>query len=249
MKVHTDYDGHVAIVTLTHGITNPINLQLVTELKESLQKVKNSHARSIVLTSSNNKFFSIGLDIPSLYTLSEENFTHFYKAFNRACVDLYTFPLPTIAAITGHAVAGGCILAMCCDYRFISGGHKLMGLNELKLGVPIPYPAHCILQHIVGARTARDIMDTGEFYPPEQLLEMGLIDCVLPLKDVLPKSIEKARVLSSLPQKAFAMTKYNRIEKVKAQIFAQLAEKEQHFVECWFSDEARAQLKAAMEKF
>lgn len=249
MKVHTDYNDHVAIVTLTHGITNPINLQLVTELKESLQNIKDSHARSIVVTSSNNKFFSIGLDIPSLYTLSEENFTHFYKAFNRICVDLYTFPLPTVAAITGHAVAGGCILATCCDYRFISEGHKLMGLNELKLGVPIPYPAHCILRHIVGARHARDIMDTGEFYPPEQLLEMGLVDCVLPLKDVLLKSIEKARVLGSLPQKAFVMTKYNRTEKVKARILAQLAEKEQHFVECWFSDEARAQLKAAMEKF
>lgn len=248
--IRTEYHDEVASVILARDITNALNLQLVNELAESLQKVKNDpHVNGVVITSSNEKFFSIGLDIPSLYGLTKKDFAEFYQRFNRACIDLYTLPKPTVAAVTGHAVAGGCIVALCCDYRFIADGRKLMGLNELKLGVPIPYPADCILRNVVGARIARKIVDTGEFYPPEKLLHMGVVDCVLPSKEVMPKSIEKARVLGALPQKAFAMIKRNRVEPVEAQILKHLAAKEQLFVECWFSDEARRLIKDAMEKF
>ena len=73
-------------------------------------------------------------------------------------------------------------MALCCDYRFIAEGRKLMGLNEVKLGVPVPYLGDCILRHLVGARHARDIMDTGDFYHPEVLLQMGMVDQALPLE-------------------------------------------------------------------
>lgn len=124
-----------------------------------------------------------------------------------------------------------------------------MGLNEIKLGVSIPYPADCILRNVVGARVARDIVESGEFYLPEQLLTMGLVDCVLPLEDVLPKSIEKARMAGALPLKAFASIKQSRVEQVEAQIREKLKEKEELFLRLWFSDEAREQLRKAMEKF
>jgi len=247
--VSTEYHDDTVVVKLAGGVTNAINLQLVNELAEILQRIRDSHTGGFVLSSSNDKFFSIGLDIPYLYGLSKKDFTAFYQPFNQVCIDLYTLPTPTIAAVTGHAVAGGCILALCCDYRFIAEGRKLMGLNEIKLGVPIPYPADCILRSMVGTQTARNITDMGEFYLPEQLLTMGLVDQVLPLKEVLPQSIEKAHLLGALPQKAFAVIKQNRTEPVEAQIRALLVKKEQDFVECWFSPEARQQLKDAIEKF
>jgi enoyl-CoA hydratase/carnithine racemase len=247
--VHITYQDQIAVVELARSITNAINLQLVNDLHTCLQEVKNSPVKAVVITSSTEKFFSIGLDIPDLYELSRKEFLYFYKRFNRMCINLYTLPKPTVAAITGHAVAGGCILALCCDYRFIAEGHKLMGLNEVKLGVPIPYPAYCVLLDTVEARFAREIVDTGEFFPPERLLNMGLVDCVLPLKDVVPKSIQKAQSLGALPQKAFTIIKKGRVEPVEAQILNLLKEKEQLFAECWFSPDARTQLKAACEKF
>lgn len=79
-----------------------------------------------------------------------------------AYLALYTLPKPVVAAITGHAIAGGCILALCCDYRFISEGRKLMGLNEVKLGVPVPYLADRVLHALVGTRYAREIIESGE---------------------------------------------------------------------------------------
>ena len=248
--IRIEHHGEVAIAKLDRDVTNTIDLQLVEELSETLQGVTHDPGvHSLVLGSSNERFFSIGFDIPQLFGLARQDFKFFYQTFNRVCMDLYTLPKPTIAAITGHAIAGGCILALCCDYRFIAQGRKLMGLNEIRLGVPVPYLADCVLRHIVGVRYARDIMDIGEFYQPEESLQMGIVDQVLPLEQVLPKSIEKARLLGGSPQEAFAMIKRNRVERVEAQVLTRLEEKERFFVDRWYSDEARERLREAMEKF
>lgn len=247
--IQTEYHEEIALIKLSHGITNALNLELINGLSESLQKAVQDNVRSLVLTSSNEKFFSIGYDLRNLYSLSRGDFALFYKAFNQFCINLFTSPIPTVAAITGHAIAGGCALTLCCDYRFIAEGRKLMGFNVVRLGIPVPYTVTCILQNIVGYRTARDIADSGEFCSPENLLRMGMVDCVLPLEDVIPRSIEKAQSLGRLPQEAFAITKRNRIESIEAQILAHLKEKEELFVECWFSEEARKLLGEAMEKF
>ncbi len=247
--ISVEHRERVAIVKLNRGVTNAINLQLVGELVEALQEAKQDpDVSSLVLTGS-EKFFSIGFDIPHLYGLAREDFRVYYRAFNRLCLDLYTLPKPTVAAITGHAIAGGCILALCCDQRFIAEGRKLMGLNEIKLGVPVPYPGDRILRDLVGARNAREIVEAGDFYPSEELLRMGVVDRVMQLEQVLPESIEKAASLGALPQEPFAVIKGNRVEAVAAQVLAQLEEKESVFLEQWYSGQTRELLKAAMERF
>ncbi len=248
--IQVEYQDDVVIAKLAHNITNAIDLEVVNKLADILERVKNDpDVHSFILSSSNEKFFSIGFNIPQLFTLPKADFEIFYKAFNQICIDLYTLPKPTIASITGHAVAGGCIIALCCDYRYIAEGRKKMGLNEIKLGVPIPYPVDCILRQIVGFRHAREIMDTGEFYDPETLLQMGIVDAVLPLAQLQVKAIEKVRSLGAFPQEAFAMIKRNRVELVETQILSRLEEKEKAFLECWYSDDTRERLKEAMEKF
>ncbi len=248
--IDTEQREQVAVVKLDRSVTNALNLQLLNELTAALQNVQDDgDVRSLVLGSSNEKFFSIGFDIPALFELTREDFTVFYRAFNRFCIDLYAFPKPAIAAIPGHAIAGGCILPLCCDYRFIAQGRKLMGLNEVKLGVPVPYPADRILREIVGVRVAREVVEVGEFYPSEDLLQMGLVDQVVPLEQVMTKSIEKAAALGALPQPAFVKIKQNRTEMVRAQILERLEEKERSFIECWYSGETRERLKQAMEQF
>ncbi len=240
----------VRVLRLNRGVTNAINLEMVNNLAKNLKQLRDdSDVKGIVLSTSNEKFFAIGFDIPELYELDEKEFSVFYRSYNQLCLDLYTFPKPTVAGLLGHAIAGGCILALCCDYRFIGEGRKLMGLNEIKLGVPIPYPGDCILRQIVGSRYAQEITYTGDFYTSEELLRIGLVDKVLPLEQVLSKSIEKAKSLGSLPEEAIKRIKINRIEIVKAQILEFLAEKERIFMEHWFSTEARELLKEAIKKF
>ncbi len=248
--VNLEYRDSVALIILNRSTTNALNLELVNLLADSLERLKqDENARSVVVTSSNEKFFSIGFDIPQLFALSRDNFAVFYKAFNRLCLKLCTFPKPTIAAITGHAVAGGCIIALCCDYRFIAQGKKKMGLNEIKLGVPIPYPAHLVLQQVVADQYAREIVDTGEFYLPDKLKEMGMVDAVLPLEQVQTMAIEKAKSLGGSLPKAYAMIKRNRTELVAERILSKLEEKEEIFIDLWYSKEVRKNLEQAMEKF
>jgi enoyl-CoA hydratase/carnithine racemase len=240
----------VAVLKLNRGVTNAINLGLIYEVSEQIKMVKDDkESAGIVLTSAGNKFFSIGFDIPELIELNEKDFTEFYHSFNQLCMNLYTFPKPLIAAIAGHAVAGGCILTLCCDYRFIAEGKKLMGLNEIKLGVPLPYPADRMLRQIVDDRAARRILDTGDFFPPEETLAMGLVDEVIPLEQVVKKAVEKVKSIQEYSLDAFTVIKRNRSEGVKAEIRASLSAKEKIFIEMWYSDETRKKLKEALEKF
>jgi enoyl-CoA hydratase/carnithine racemase len=240
----------VAVVRLNLGITNALNLEFVGELAAALQQVKtDSQARGMVLCGSNQKFFSIGFDVPQLYGLSEGEFRVFYESFNDLCFDLYTMPKPTVAAITGHAIAGGCILALCCDYRLIAAGRKLMGLNEIKLGVPVPYLIDCVLRNLVGARYAREIVEMGEFYQPEESLRLGMVDEVCAVEDAVARAIGKADRLGAMPPLAYEVIKRNRVERVAGEVLAKWEERKREFVKCWYSEAARERLRAAMERF
>jgi enoyl-CoA hydratase/carnithine racemase len=249
-RLQTERNDGVCILKLNRGTTNAINQKLVTTLAETLGTMREDPGvQAVVLSSHNEKFFSIGFDIPELLGLVRSDFASFYRSFNRLCIDLYTFPKPTVAGIRGHAVAGGCILAICCDYRIIAEGRKLMGLNEIKLGVPVPYPAHLIVRELVGPRNARDLFDTGDFFEAERLLQIGMVDEVLTLAQVLPRATAKARSLGESPRGASEMMKRNRVEFIESRILERLAEKEEFFIECWYSEPVRKRLREAMRKF
>ena len=248
--IDVNYDKSIATIKLNRGVTNALNMEMVQELTKTLDDLRvNSDIRALVLTSTNEKFFSIGFDIPNLFELPRDDFSEFYKAFNQACMALYTFPKPTMTGLTGHAIAGGCILALCCDYRIIGEGRKLIGLNEIKLGVPVPYLADCILQSIVGAREARDTVEFGEFYTAEIALKKGLVNEVVPQTDVMARASEKAETLSLMSPIAYRRIKENRTERVEARIQSRWEERQRSFVELWYSEEARKRLREAMEKF
>lgn len=245
-----EYRDSVAVLKLDRGITNPISIELLKEIAGTLRMLRYEvRATALVLTSSNDKFFSIGFDIPHLIELKEQDLLTFCRTFDRTCLDLYSFPKPTVAAITGHAVAGGCILTLCCDYRYIAEGHKLMGLNEIKLGVSIPYPGDCMLRQLVGPRRARDLVDGGEFYEPPETRAMGLVDDVFPTDQVLDQAIAKAAALGGQPRRAFALIKRDRVEGVAAQVSRRLTAKETAFVELWYSAEAQERLREAAKRF
>ncbi|MCJ7567416.1 MAG: enoyl-CoA hydratase/isomerase family protein [Anaerolineales bacterium] len=245
-----EHQNQVAILKLNRGITNAINGDLVLVLDSALKRqAADPDVLGMVLTSSNSKFFSIGLDIPNLFALGEKDFRSFYQSFNQMCLGMLTTSKPLVAGITGHAIAGGCILSLCCDYRFISEGHKLIGLNEVKLGVPVPYVADCILRKLIGYRNARDVMDSGGFLVPEEAQQLGVIDRILPIEEVVSQSVEKVRELAADSLDAFALIKSSRVHAIEREIAAQLSEREDAFIECWYSDDARALLKDAISKY
>lgn len=240
----------VAVVELSRGVTNAINPKLIIELSSAMRELsQNDLIDGFLLTSSNTKFFSIGLDIPSVYDLSIVKFREFYRSFTDLCLQILSIPKPVIAAITGHAIAGGYILALCCDYRFIAEGRKLVGLNEIKLGVPVPYVADCMLRHLVGYRIARDVMDKGEFFEPSVATKLGLVDQVTTPELLIPASVEEVYNLSAHSPEAYSLIKRNRIEPILDEVKRGLDDRESNFVELWYSESSRHLLREAMAKF
>lgn len=245
-----NYQDCQAIIKLNQGVNNSITPAMIRELTAALTDIRTDPSiTGLVLDSSNDKFFSIGFDIPSLIGFPPKDFLSFYRSFNRLCLMLYTFPKPTIAIITGHAIAGGYILALCCDQRYMAQGKILVGLNEVKLGVPVPYPADCILRDLVGTRYAREIVESGSFYQPSDAIDLYLVDKVLPLGEIRQEACEQVTLLGSMPASAFMAIKNNRVERIEAQILARLEEKEEQFVRYWYSEAARYALQKAIDKF
>lgn len=250
MSIQHEKRDDIALVTLDRGATHAIHQQTISDLLELLQELASDVAvRGLVLGSANHKFFSIGFDIPRLLEMSAEEMGRFYHDFNSLCLRLYTWPKPTVASITGHAIAGGCILALCCDHRIIAEGRKLMGVNELKLGVPVPYLAQQVLAMVCGDSTAQQVVETGDLYDAARLLELGLVDRVAPLEEVRPLALARAAELGALPIRGFSGSKLNRVDPVAERFLRRRAEREQAFLACWHSDEAQLLLREAAKKF
>jgi len=167
----------------------------------------------------------------------------------RAAFDLFILPLPTACAIAGHATAGGNILALTCDYRFAPEGKKLMGLNEVRLGVPVPYLADLILRKIVGDRAATEMLYGGELMPFSKAEEIGIVDEILPQDKVEDRALEKVAELAALPRPAFEAIKATRVEAIRILYEENYKPKHETFLDCWFTEQTQELLAEAAKKF
>ncbi len=238
---------NVAILRLENEVTNAISPALVEGLSAAVNQIKDEF-RGMILAGG-GKFFSIGFDLPELRKLDRPGMTDFFYSFNQVVFEIYTLPIPTACAITGHAIAGGTIFSLSCDYRFLASGRKLMGLNEVKLGVPVPYLCDLMLRQIAGDRAATEMVYSGEFIEPDKALEIGLIDEILPHGKVENRALEKISELATLPQQAFAAIKSNRVEAIRLAYEKNNKVKNEIFLDCWFSQPVQELLTKAAEKF
>jgi enoyl-CoA hydratase/carnithine racemase len=246
-QIKTESRGSVAIVRLQNGVTNALGPELLDDLSREITRAKH-HFRGVVLAGG-TKFFCIGFDLPRLLTFDRTAMTQFLADFNQVVLDLLTLPLPTACAIGGHAIAGGNILALACDYRFAGSGKKLMGLNEVRLGVPVPYLADLILRQLVGDRLATDLLFHGELVDLSEAERIGLVDGVVPPEELEAHAVQKIAQLSGLPRTAFAAIKANRLEDLRSRFERHHREKDETFLDCWFSEPVRLLLADAAKKF
>jgi enoyl-CoA hydratase/carnithine racemase len=246
-KVRIEANGEVALLRLDNGATNPIGEELVRHLQEKLDDARNEY-KAVVLAG-NTKFFSIGLDLPTLVSLNRTQMTDFWYRFNRIVFDLFTLPLPTVSAITGHAIAGGTVFSLTSDYRIAAEGKLKFGLNEVKLGVPVPYLTDMILREIVGERAATDMLYLGNLISISEAQQIGLVDDVYPLEAVENEAIRLATKLATLPQMAFSAVKSNRVEQIRLRYENSPKATLEIFLDCWFSDSTQELLKKACDAF
>lgn len=177
-------------------------------ISDGIQQAEQSRAQGLVLSSSMRGIFSAGLDLTEMYQPDQDRLVEFWVSFQQVFLDLYGSSLATVAAIEGHSPAGGCLLAMACDYRIMANHEKIgIGLNEAQFGIVAPPWMAELMQLTVGQRVAESALQLGTLYNPQQALRIGLIDEVAEAADVQTRAAEEAQKWSRMPPVARATSK------------------------------------------
>lgn len=171
-------DGPVATITISRGKVNAISEPVAEELSENFKDLLSDECVMAVVLTGHGGFFSFGLDIPEFLTYSKDDFKRFVRKFAELYTYIFTYPKPVIAALNGHTIAGGFMLATSCDYRIMVSGKSRMSLNEITFGSSLFPGSAEMLRYCVGERKAEIIAMTGDMYSAEQATEMGIADQV-----------------------------------------------------------------------
>lgn len=233
----------VAEVRLERLKVNALNAAVIDELAGCFDRLAGDpDVRGIVLTGTGS-FFSFGFDIPELMDESKASFALFLERFTAMYRGIFAHPKPIVAAINGHAVAGGCMLATACGARIMVRDKAKIGLNEIGFGSSLFAGSLALLRFCVGDRRAQDIAYGGALYTAEQAVALGLVDAVV--ADAAALATEARRRLADLtarPPAAFRSIKLLLRRPVLEEIGRTEAASIRDFVDIWYSDETRLAL-------
>ncbi|MCO5247972.1 MAG: enoyl-CoA hydratase/isomerase family protein [Chitinophagales bacterium] len=195
------------IIRLDRGKANAMNLQMIEELIAEIEREKSdSSVKGTIITGKEN-FFSAGLDLPEIMTYDQEKTKYFWKRFLDMMGVLVDFPKPLISSITGHSPAGGCIIAICCDYRIMAGGNYKIGLNEIPVGIIVPKQVYELYSFWLGKHRAYQFLMEGRLMSPQQASDTGLVDIIMPAEQVLDAAERKMRQYLSFDQATWSKSK------------------------------------------
>ena len=204
------------ILTFEHGAVRELRLnrppvnalapELISALLRSVQMAPREGKRALVLSGSAG-VFSAGLDVPLLLKLDRPAMDALWRDFYALMNALASSPIPIVVAITGHAPAGGTVLALFCDWRVAAKGDYKIGLSEVQVGLPLPPVIFSALRRLVGVRPAERLAVTGLLVSPADAMTLGLVDEVVPAEQVVNRAIKWCQDLLALPQAAMNLTR------------------------------------------
>jgi len=245
--------GAVHELQLARPPVNALDPALCGELAGALAAAIAAGAQGIVL-SGGPKVFSAGLDVPYLLSLGSDRgaLTAAWESFFAAARALARSPVPVAAAIAGHAPAGGCVLALCCDYRVMARAADAaspfrLGLNETQVGLAAPEGIQHLLSRVVGRQRAERLLVSGELVDAERALAIGLVDEVVAIDDVAPRARAWVESLLALPRQPMLQTRaIARIDVLDALEPGRIAL--DRFIDGWFSADTQAGLRALVAR-
>ena len=242
---HHDPDIHE--LRLNRPPANALNPELLAELRARLEEAQGKGARAIVLSGLPG-MFSAGLDVPYLITLDRAGIEAAWSEFLATVEALVRSPVPVVAAITGHSPAGGAVLSLACDHRLMAKGDFTIGLNEVRLGIPMPRFMFEMARLAMGQRRAEIACVSGHLFRPEEALASGFVDHLTEPDEVVPKAVEHCRRLLQLPAAAYAGSRASGRHDLQ-ELFDRLdPDAGARLTEVWFSDETQAALRGLVER-
>lgn len=245
MKI--EQQGNIAILKINAGKANAMDRAFLEQLNAMLLEVAQSDARALVVTGYES-FFSAGLHLPSLIDLDRTAMRQFMEVFGNAMLRLFCLPLPVVAAINGHAIAGGCVLALQADWRVMVQGPFRMGLNETMLGISLPPTVLEPLRLQLVPSSWLPVALEGRLFAPEEALQLGLVDKLVTRDELFAVALARAEALARVPQAAFGRVKL-ALRRQAIELIEETREREAElWLDGWFGPTAQATLRAAVAK-
>jgi len=199
-------DVGIAVLTLRHGKANALDLEFCEALSARFLELRRSDAKAVVLIGQ-GKIFSAGVDLKRLSEGGADYIRKFLPVLHKLYDTVFHHPKPVVAAINGHAIAGGCVLACCADRRIVARDSGRIGVTELLVGVPFPALAFEIVRFAVPPRYLPEFTLSGATYNSDEALQRGWIDDVVEPDALMEDALAVAQELALLSQAAFAQTK------------------------------------------
>jgi enoyl-CoA hydratase len=198
--------GVVTILRMAAGKGNALSLDFTQALDECVQKLQRSPAKAVVLTG-HEGVFSAGVDLTALVSGGPDYVRRFVPTMVAGFERLVLFPKPLVAAVNGHAIAGGAILMLACDQRLLARGRARVGLTEIRVGVEFPSWALEVARFFTPPEHLGTLILTGRTWPPEEALARGLVDELVDSEVLLERACEVAAELAAIPATTYATTK------------------------------------------
>lgn len=239
--------GQIAVLRIDRPPANAIDLDLANEFAIALEGIETDGLGALVVTGVGN-CFSAGLDLKALPTYDRAQQQAMVMQVNRLFGGLYGLPLPTIAAVNGHSIAGGVILTLACDYRIGAEGDYKLGLAEARVGVPFPVAAMAIVQSELSHPVARTMALTARNSSPRDALSMGVLDELQPPELLLPRAIEVAQEMAALPHSVYGRIKRDLRGAALSRIKDAISNGKEPMLDSWLSAETRAASAEALKR-
>ncbi|NGF55347.1 enoyl-CoA hydratase/isomerase family protein [Parapedobacter sp. SGR-10] len=245
--IRTKIEDHIYHILLDRGKSNAMDLEAVQELISAVEQAEADPAVEGLILSGKEGFFSSGLDLITLYDYDAEQMKEFWKHFLLLIQKLASFSKPAVSAITGHSPAGGCILALCCDYRIMTEGQYIIGLNEVPVGIVVPQSIFKLYSFWLGDGIAYRSLMEGKLFSPQEALAIGLVDEVVPLNRIQNTAFQKIKSVAQFEKNAWRSSKQNFRRDLVTSLMQLQEETIDQVLAQWWRPGTRAIMKTIIE--
>lgn len=242
-SVRVEIVDRIAEVTLARGKVNALDERTLEELHVRFGELAEAPGVGAVILTGSGKFFSFGFDIPSLLGYPKADFVRYLGKFTGLYRLLWELPKPLVAALNGHTVAGGCMLALACDARLLAAGGGKVSLNEITFGASVFAGATEMLRFAAGDRAAEEVLYTGALFTADDALRLRLVDRVVPAEHLAAEARALATRMAGRDPVAFASIKRLLRRPVLDLMTAHEAHSIREFADIWYSPSTWAQVQ------
>jgi len=237
----------IEILRMQYGPANAMDVDFCTELARTVRDLEQSSSRAIVLTGQ-GKIFCAGVDLSKLLKGGADYVRQFLPALDEVLETLFFCNKPIVAAINGHAIAGGCLLACTADRRLMVDGKSQIGVVELRVGVPFPAVALEIMRAKTSSAFFEEVILGAATYTAQEALKRGLIDEVVDKDQLLTEAIAAAEALASVHPEVFSFSKQQIRQPVREAIDLRTKGQEAELFALWESDDTHAAVSVFVER-